>query len=99
MKIKQNGKLDIIKIRREVYEVEKQNKVNRLIFWMINKTDKDLSRLMKQKNVKAQMKVLKKQKETWMHIWKKFLKKRCEQFYSNNLGKLYEMDNFFLNII
>lgn len=32
MKIKQNGKLDIIKIRREVYEVEKQNKVNRLIF-------------------------------------------------------------------
>lgn len=49
MKIKQNGKLDIIKIRREVYEVEKQNKVNRLIFWMINKTDKDLSRLMKQK--------------------------------------------------
>lgn len=45
------------------------------------------------------MKVLKKQKETWMHIWKKFLKKHCEQFYSNNLGKLYEMDNFFLNII
>ena len=102
IKPKISRRKEIIKIRAEINEtetkkIEKINETKKLFFKKINKIDKPLARLTKQKREKSQINKIRNERgeiTTDTSEMQKVIREYYEKLYSNKLDHLEEMDEF-----